>query len=179
MHSQYGAFGVYAVLAALLGVSAYTDARWGKVKNFVTGPALLLGFAAHGIFGGTQGLLLSLEGVGLAVGLFLLLGLLGRVMGGGDAKLLIAVGALVGPVILIWVVAYGALAGGVIALGYSLATGRLKQEVTGLLMSIAWLFTRTSKLDYSHSDSQRIPYAIPLALGTILAIASRGGVILV
>ncbi len=176
MDNQVRIIAAYSVLGALLAVCTYTDARFGKVRNVATMPALALGLAINGLFGGWAGLASSAQGIALALGLFLVVSILGRVMGAGDAKLLMAVGALVGPVVLIWAVVYGALAGGAIALILALAKGRLKREVVGLVMSLAGRLTGTAKLDYSQSDSLRIPYAIPLAVGAVMAIVLRGGV---
>lgn len=173
---SYRDIATYAVLFPLLAVCAYTDARFGKVRNVVTVPGMVLGFLINAGFGGWAGGLSSLEGIGLAFGFFVVVSLLGRVMGAGDAKLLMAVGALVGPVLLLWVIVYGALAGGVIAIGVALAKSRLKKELIGLVMSVAARLTGATKLDYSKTDSLRIPYAVPLALGAVVAIVLRGGV---
>jgi prepilin peptidase CpaA len=168
---------VYTVLGALLVVCSYTDARYGKVRNVFTAPAMVLGLTLNGIFGGWQGLLLGAEGLGLALGLFLGLQLLlGRVIGAGDAKMLMGVGALIGPVILAWAVVYGVLVGGIIAILVTLVTGRLKRELVGLVTSVAGRVTGASEMDYGKSESVRLPYAIPLAMGTLLAVVLRGWV---
>lgn len=173
---HYDEIATYAVLFFVLLICGYTDARYGKVRNVVTVPGMVLGLLINGIFGGWAGALSSLEGIGLAFGLFVVVSLLGRVMGAGDAKLLMAVGALVGPSILLWTIVYGALIGGILAVGVALATGRLRREVVGLVMSLAGRLTGAARLDYSNTDSLRIPYAVPLGLGAVVAVVLRGGV---
>ncbi|MCX7597447.1 MAG: A24 family peptidase [Armatimonadetes bacterium] len=170
-------FIICAVLFPLLLICAYTDVRFGKVRNVVTIPGMILGLAINTGFGGWSGLGFAAAGLGLAFGVFLLLSLLlGRVMGAGDAKLLMAVGSLVGPKLLVWSMVYGAVVGGMVAVGTALAKGRLKKEIVGLLTSIAGRLTGVAKLDYSESDSLRLPYAIPLGLGALIALAMHGGV---
>lgn len=166
-----------AVLFPLVAICAYTDARFGKVRNIVTVPGMALGVGVNAAFDGWSGVIFAVKGLGLALGIFLLLSLLlGRVMGAGDAKLLMAVGAVVGPTLLVWTIVYGALVGGIVAVGAALVRGRLRKELVGLVTSIAGRLTGAAKLDYARSDSLHIPYAIPLGLGVFIAIAFRGGV---
>ncbi len=87
---------IYIALAALLAAAVYTDVRWGRICNWITAPGVLVGIMLNVAFFGLSGLLLSLQGAALALGIFIVLSLFGRVIGAGDAKLLMAVGALVG-----------------------------------------------------------------------------------
>ena len=88
-----------AVLTALVGgialIAIYFDVRWRRIPNWLTYPAMLLGFIVHGVTEGWNGVLSS--GSGMAVGFFLFfIFYLLRLMGGGDVKLMAAMGALVG-----------------------------------------------------------------------------------
>ena len=78
--------------ALLVAVALYTDITQGKIYNWLTAPALGVGLLLNGVFYGTAGLLSSLGGIGIGLALFLLSAVLGRILGGGDVKVLTALG---------------------------------------------------------------------------------------
>jgi prepilin peptidase CpaA len=82
-----------ALLASAL--SAWTDLRTGRIPNLLTIGALTLGLATRAAWQGTAGLLAAAVGA-LVAGLVPLLLFRARSMGGGDVKLLAALGALLG-----------------------------------------------------------------------------------
>lgn len=113
---------VYVTAAILLGASVF-DLRTREIPN--TFPLLLLGWAVAARVAGFQeadwwGLLGGLA-IGLAVGaaLFAVGG-----MGGGDAKLLGGLGAVLGPRAFLVVMVYIAVLGGVLALAVAIVRGR-------------------------------------------------------
>lgn len=80
------------VLGLGLAVSTYTDLREGKIYNAVTFPLIALGIVIHA----TQGsVFTALVGLGVAFGIHFALWVL-KVERGGDAKLMMGVGALLG-----------------------------------------------------------------------------------
>lgn len=106
-----------ALLVALLVASVIDDLRRRRISNWLTLPALLLAFVlalADGGWGGlTHGLAGALSGAAVAGGLFVLLWLTTGGIGGGDAKLMTAVGALVGFPAAVGVLLFVSVAGGV------------------------------------------------------------------
>src|SRR5207302_1599656 len=86
-------FLVGAVLVALVG--AVTDVRSARIPNRLTYTALLAALPLRTALLGLSGLKSGAIGMLVAGGLFLLLYMLGA-MGGGDMKLMAAVGAWVG-----------------------------------------------------------------------------------
>lgn len=80
--------------AAVALVAAITDYRSGKIYNWLTLPALLFGFIVSVVVG-LPTLAAAAAGVGLAALFFIPLFLTG-VLGGGDVKLLMAMGTVLG-----------------------------------------------------------------------------------
>jgi prepilin peptidase CpaA len=115
----------YLVLMGLLAIASYTDWRRMVIPKWVTLPTLALGVAANIVrgallghrdlpgwalatqgagLGGLDGLLFALAGFTLGFGLFVVLWGLGT-CGGGDVKLMAALGAWIGPTLLVEVTA--------------------------------------------------------------------------
>ena len=84
---------------AVSAVAAITDARTGRIPNWLTGTATVLGIALCATLGGIGSAGVSLLGVLLVVAVPAILyrGSQGRAIGGGDVKLFAALGALLGP----------------------------------------------------------------------------------
>ena len=165
-----------AVLSLAL-VAAYTDLRWGKIFNFVTVPFALLGLLLNSIESGLEGCLLSLGGLGVGFGLWLVSSFLGRILGGGDIKLLMAFGALQGPGFLLLALGYGALIGGVMAVVVALRRGLLAKTFKNLGASIYLRAAGVAPMDMADAAETggevRLPYAIALGLGAMVTLAVR------
>lgn len=82
-----------SVLAAI--VAAFTDARTGRIPNWLTLPLLGVGPLVAAFHGGLSALLFSVLGA-LVCGLVPLLLFARNAMGGGDVKLFAALGGLLG-----------------------------------------------------------------------------------
>ena len=82
-------------------VAAITDARTGRIPNWLTGSAAILGIVMCSTLGGIRSAGVSLLGLllGIAVPAILYGGSQGRAIGGGDVKLFAALGALLGPTV--------------------------------------------------------------------------------
>jgi prepilin peptidase CpaA len=78
---------LYIFLGIVLIVASITDLRFQKIPNRLTFSAMAIGLIYHGLTGGLDGLLFSVMGWGLGVGLLIIPYLLG-VMGAGDASIL-------------------------------------------------------------------------------------------
>ena len=136
-------------LALLLLAASACDLQTRRIPNGVTAAGVLAGLAGHACLGGLPGLLWSLAGVAAALPL---LGLYAaRAFGAGDVKLLMAVGALMGPVFLLWT-----LLGAVCA--------------AGLLAFMAVLRRRRFTLP-TPANASRMPFAPAVAAGAAFAFA--------
>lgn len=164
-------------LAILLTLAALCDVRSHRIPNPLVLAGLALGLAGHGWRGGGPGLLLSLEGVAVAA-LALLPYALGG-LGAGDVKLLGAVGALMGPLFLLWTLPGTILAGALLALAWAARRGVLRETVHNTLLGLHLLRAGASVGALaSASRAGRMPLAPAIALGAAFAFLHLHGKVL-
>jgi len=166
---------IRALLTILIvAIAAYTDIRWSKIYNYLTLPAIVLGVVLSAVNNWPDGLWSSLAGIGIALMLFLFISVLGRILGGGDIKLLAAVGAMQGHVFLLQAIIYTALIGGVLAIIVALSRGILWQRVKRLFTSCYLRLVAQVPMDIETSapvgSPTRLPYAIAISLGTLVTM---------
>jgi len=98
-------------------------------------------------------------------------------MGAGDVKLLAAIGAWLGPLGAIWTALYAAIAGGVLAVVIVLARGTLAKTADNLrVMFSTWRGAGLKPVEgvtLESSAGPRLPYALPLAVGTLITLWIR------
>ena len=162
-------------LAVALAACA-TDLRVRRIPNVLTLGAALVAFGYHLMAGGWAGLLGSLGGWGVGLVLFLPLFAL-RGLGGGDVKLLAALGAWLGPGQTLWLALFTALAGGPLAVAVALSRGYLSRalkNVWGLLMFWRVAGVRPHPaLTLDSPSTPRLPYAVPIAAGLVMTLWLR------
>lgn len=180
------------LLVAVL-IAAYTDLRWRKIYNWLTGPVFLLGVTLWVVWAGWRGFSLAMIGGLVGFVPFYLLVLLGG-MGMGDAKLLGALGALVGwPAILPLLLCVG-VAGGVIALGRALWRGRFLRTLSSTAATLWPWRSRKGEPERGGEDrgkdntgeneeappsasGQWLPYGLAIAVGALWFIARNHGIV--
>lgn len=154
--------------------AAYTDIRWGKIYNWMTVPFAVFGLTLNTVGGGLDGLLLSLGGLGAGFALWLVSNFLGRILGGGDIKLLMAFGALLGPVFMLYTFAIGAVAGGVMALVIAIRKGMLARVMKQMGTTVYMRAAFSSPMEITDGAGEvRLPYAIALGIGAMVTMGIR------
>jgi prepilin peptidase CpaA len=163
---------ISAITLAVVIIAVCTDVRWGKIYNWLTLPALGVGLTLNLVTGGVGGGLLALGGIGVVLVLFLLSSYLGRILGGGDIKLLAAVGALQGTTFILYAVAATMLIGGVLALMIALRRRILRQRVQALAAGCYLRAVAQVPMDIGTTVQvgPRLPYAVAICLGTVTAM---------
>jgi prepilin peptidase CpaA len=167
------------VLVALIVCAAacVTDVRSRRIPNALTFGAAATALLFHTVVGGPEAGLRSAAGWLVGCALFLPFFLL-RGMGGGDVKLLAALGAWLGPSSALPLAVYTSIAGGVLGLGVAATRGYLTQTVRNLrtLLTFWWLAgprpLASVSLD-AQATTPRLAYAIPISIGTMVTLWLR------
>lgn len=158
-------------LLALLLISGYTDLRCRKVYNAVTFPAIGIGLLLNPVLFGIPGLKSALIGFAVGFGLFLLIYVLGGI-GGGDVKLVGAIGALGGYPFIVYAIFYSALVGGGIAVLELIWQKRLLRSLKNIFITIfSFLIPRMKTIPLDPRESIKVPYGFGIAAGTFWAWA--------
>ena len=166
--------GVVPVVVLAVGVIAcVTDVRSRKIPNILTFGAAAGALLFHLWFGGFAGFGLAMAGWATGVLLFLPFFLL-RGMGGGDVKLLAALGAWVGPLQVVWLALFASIAGGVMALIVATSRGHLQTMFRNIgSMLLFWYIAGPKPVPeqtLDRSSSPRLAYAIPIFVGTVITL---------
>lgn len=162
------------ILFGLLLTAAIIDYRSHRIPNWLVLSGALFGVIyniAVPPFPHTSWLW-PLQGLGLGFVVFLPLYLLG-VMGAGDVKLMAMVGAIVGPIDMVWVLLYSMIVGGVLSIMLVLAHGTATRMWRNLstLFKLSFLNMLSGVRPDLHIDSRlsagKLPYGVAIAIGTI------------
>lgn len=168
-------FPQFAALAVAVA-GCITDLRTRRVPNLLTFGAAAAALAYFAVFAGLSGLGMSLAGWFVGGLMFLPLFAL-RGLGGGDVKLMAALGAWVGPGSVVWLALYAAVAGGVLALVVAAFRGYLTQAFVNVWSILAfWRIAGLQPHPVHNVDSAagiRLPYAVPIAAGLVVTLWMR------
>jgi prepilin peptidase CpaA len=163
----------YSLCAIAVGsVACVTDLRSRRIPNELTFGAAGLAVLFHATAPAGAGLMSAATGwlVGAAI-MFLPFALGG--LGGGDVKLLAALGAWVGPVNAIWVGLYAGTAGAVMAIVVALYSGYTRQALSNVWLLLQhWRVAGIHQLkdiSLEGSSGPRLAYALPIFAGLLIA----------
>jgi prepilin peptidase CpaA len=162
-----------ATIPALL--AGWTDWRSRRIPNWLTVPALLLGIATNSFAMGWTGAKDSLLGAGLGLGLLLPFVLV-RSLGGGDWKLVGALGAFLGPPRLLAVLLATILVAGLMAVVLIVWKKRVGQTLRNLAHMVAALFTLHlpgTEVSLDNPESLKIPFGVAVAVAVVLYTVSQ------
>ena len=157
------------VIVVIISLALYTDLRWRKIPNCLTLPAIALGFIMNFLGNSWNGLVFAFFGLLVGMGLLILPFMLGA-MGGGDVKLLGALGALVGSYSVFNIFLYTSLVGGVIAIIAALANKNLLDtfKKMWLFLKCLFLFRAPEAGTSGFKKSVPMPYGVAIGAGTFL-----------
>ncbi|QSH40972.1 prepilin peptidase [Lentisphaerota bacterium ZTH] len=156
---------LYIILPPLFIIAGYTEVKKRRIPNNLTYAALIVGIAGSFIISGIPGLKMSLTGAGIAALVMLPFCLLGA-LGGGDLKLMAAVGAIVGYPLILWVLYYSCMAGGAMAVVYMLWSGKF---LTTLSRAFSIMLGKRENAVQKQGLKKEIiiPFGLAIAAGTL------------
>ncbi len=161
---------VFGWAAAFLCLVVQQDVLRGRIPNLLTFTGIALALAASTWLGGVSGLLSGLAGAGVAFGL-LLPAFAARILGAGDVKAIMALGALWGPQIAFSLLGWMVLIGGAIALLVVGIRGGLGDMLMRWAASFS-AFRATNKFTYlppapGSAASGSMPFGVSIGLSVI------------
>jgi prepilin peptidase CpaA len=166
--------GINIPLVALILAAGVYDVLYRRIPNWLTAGGVCAGIAMNSfIYRGWPGLRLSLAGMGVAFAAYFVLYSL-RAMGGGDVKLMAAIGALVGARDWFGIFLITAIVGGVAGLAMVAVRGRLKKTLWNVGFILSEMkhgrpaYVGREELDVRSPKSVGLPHGAMIALGTIL-----------
>ena len=160
---------LYILLPPLFLIATYTEIKERRIPNWLTMSCLICGLVGTLAVGGMKDFEYSFLGMIIGGGIFLPFCLAGA-LGGGDFKLMAAVGAIVGYPLILWTLYYTVFAGGIMALLYAIWTGQLLKTIANLSRM---LIGRKRKPKEGLKKEITLPYGIAIAAGTVWAIIMK------
>jgi prepilin peptidase CpaA len=161
------------LLLSILSISAIIDFRTQKIPNLITCPSVLVAFLYHFFTNGIDGLIFSSLGLATGIGLLIIPYMLG-LSGAGDAKLMGAVGAILGSKSVFVAFLLTALVGGIYAvilvlLNQKQFKGFFKKQFITLQL---FILTRKFIPDPVEENNQKpkMCYGVAIAVGTFIYI---------
>jgi prepilin peptidase CpaA len=154
------------LLVMVLAAAVVADVRTRRIPNVLTFPFMLAGLALNAASGGIDGLIRGVFGLLLGAAI-LLVPVAMRWWGAGDLKLLAAVGAIGGPMFVLWCALFAMIAGGMFAAVTAARRRQLAPIVAGLAVDL-W----TQQKPHATSGL-RNPYSLAIAAGAVAALLIR------
>ena len=168
----------WIVLVGVLVAAAIFDLRRGTVYNGLTYPAILVGLVLGALEGAAAGsakdeFLNHVLGFGFGFGVLFIAYLMGG-MGGGDVKLMAAVGAFLGwhDWATVHAMFYSFLVGAAVGLIVLVWKGQVRQSVRRLLRALRILPLPTATMnDAVPVSTLRVPFGFAVCVGTLWYLA--------
>ena len=156
-------------------IAGWTDLRSRRIPNWLTVSGLILGIALNLAASGWPGLKTSLLGAGLGL-LLLLPFVLLRSLGAGDWKLAGAVGAFVGPGVLLNLLLGSVFVAGIMAAALIIYKGRVRQALRNIGHMLAALLTfhmPGAEVSLDNPQALKVPYGVALAFTVVVYEIAR------
>jgi len=153
-----------------------SDVRSRRIPNVLCLGGMVGGLVLNIVLGGVAGGLHSVAGLAAAIVLLLPAFAVGGI-GGGDVKMMGALGALVGVPLVVAGLVCGMVTGGVIMLLHLWRLGRVREKLMST-WNIVVAALAGGSLDPLRAPSMdpnaiSLPYSVPLGVGVFLAVSAR------
>ncbi len=156
------------ILLTMILSSVIIDIRYGKIPNYITLPAILMGTVLNLTLYKLGGIQDSMQGILVALGIFIIPYILG-IVGGGDVKLMMAVGAIKGVNFALYSSFSVIICGGIIA---GIILIRQKTKLNDFLIKLR-IFIFQKKI--IEENKNYFPYSVAIAIGVIIILCLELG----
>ena len=178
MWNQVAIWGLALLVALWAG---WLDWRFRRIPNWLTVSGFFLGLGMNGVLSGWNGIRGGLEGAGIGLGVFFIPVVL-RGIGAGDLKLMIALGACLGPLKFLNVLLASIFIAGFMAIIEIVRRRRVKQTFSNLLVIIRAFVTfgmgaRESLVTLDDPGSLRLPFGVAIALAMVLVVFANSSLL--
>ena len=160
-------------MGALVITAGGFDLKYRRVPNWLVLAGLLAGLLLNSVLYGLPGLWSGLQGMGLALLIYFPLYLL-HAMGAGDAKLMAAVGSIVGPANWFGIFVVTGILGGLVGLIALMAKSRLRRGLNNVFLILTAAahgrapHEMSPELDVRRSEGLRMPHAAVITFGVAI-----------
>jgi prepilin peptidase CpaA len=166
---------IWVLTLAMTLCAALLDWRSRRIPNWLTLPGLLLGVTVHTVISGWHGTIFALEGAALAL-VLLLAPVLIRVLGAGDWKLMGAVGAFLGPVLMLFVLFCSLLTSGLMAFVQMIRAQRVIETFRNMKVLVRGLFAfgmkTNPRISLDNPALMKLPFGVAVAAATLICFCT-------
>lgn len=166
----------HIVIVSIAAVACAIDLKEQRIPNWLTFSAAGSGLAYHLVVNGFSGLGFAAAGWLVGVAIFFLPFVL-RGLGGGDIKLLGALGAWLGPFDVVWLALYTGVSGAVLALAVSFARGYLRQAFQNIWLLLIHLriegLRPLPELTIHQGTGPKLAYGAAIFAGAMVTVWTR------
>jgi len=168
-----------ALLVALW--AGWLDWKFRRIPNWLTVSGFFLGLGINGIVSGWGGIKGGLEGAGIALAVLIAPVAL-RGIGAGDLKLMIALGACLGPWKFLNVLLVSIFIAGAMAIVEMVRRRRVKETFNNLVMLVRAFVTfgmgaRESLVTLDDPGSLRLPFGVAIALAMLVIVFAKSSLL--
>lgn len=158
----------YVILFALLIICSYTDLTKHKIYNVITLPTVLIGIVLGLLINYDTEFISRLTGFAIGFGLFTIFFVF-KALGGGDVKLIGAVGALIGTPLIFDAIILSMICAGIISIFILIIKKRFVADL-GILFRNIFKLKQNEKTD---SKLTIAPFGFCIACGTMIAVVNN------
>lgn len=166
------------ILSAIFALAAgFTDARWRRIPNWLTYPAVPIAILLHTLDAGWRGARGSLLGTAVGLGILLPFVLI-RSLGGGDWKLVGALGAFFCLPKLFYVLVYTLLINGVMALVlviWKRRLGKTLRNVAGMAGMFFRFHLPGADMTIDNPEATKVPFGVAAAIAVLIYVPGQLG----
>ena len=172
-----GAIKIWELAMVVALTAGFIDYRTRRIPNWLTVSGAAMGIVCQWLVSGPHGFRLAFEGMFLALTCLLPLVLL-RAMGAGDWKLMGAIGAILGPVMMLFVLAAAIFLSGIMAIVLVIRAGKVKETAMNVFVLVQGFLSfglrELPNITIDNPDLMKLPFGVAAGLATVLCfLATR------